>query len=122
MLRTSSTTAPDIDGVILHLSGTAGMAESGQLSMLLSQVVAGQPRRVIFDFSGLDLLTSICIGEMVGFRKSLMTGLESDGRGPARIVIAGARPGINQSLRFTRLNELFELFADVESARAAMKG
>jgi hypothetical protein len=98
------------------------MSEAGQLAMLLTAVVAGQPRRVIFDVGGLDMLTSICIGEMITFRKSLMDAAAADTRGPARVVIAAAKPGIGQSLRFTRLNELFELFADVESARAALKG
>lgn len=122
MLRTSTTTAADIDGVIVHMSGTAGMSEAAQLSMLLTAVLAGQPRRVVFDIGGLDMLTSICIGEMITFRKSLMDAAAHDTRGPARVVIAAAKPGIGQSLRFTRLNELFELFADVESARAALKG
>lgn len=97
------------------------MAESGQFSMLLNQLASGQPRRVVFDFSGLELLTSICIGEMIAFRKSVMSSLAHDGRGPGRIVIAGAAPGINQSLRFTRLDELFELFQDVDAARATLK-
>lgn len=121
MLRTSTTHATDIEGVIVHLSGTAGMSEAGQLSMLLSSLAAGQPRRVILDFTGLELLTSICIGELITFRKSVMSACEVDGRGQGRIVIAGAQSWINQSLRFTRLDELFELFPDVESARAALK-
>ena len=76
---------------------------------------------MILDFEGLELLTSICIGELIVFRKNVLSACEADGRGTGRVVIAGSRPFINQSLRFTRLDELFELFADVDTARAALK-
>jgi anti-anti-sigma regulatory factor len=121
VLRTSTTPAPDIGGLIVHLSGTAGMAEADQLQMLLNNIVSGRPRRVIFDFTGLELLTSICIGEMITFRKSLLAEVAAETGEKGRVVIASAAKGINQSLRFTRLDELFELFPDVGAARAALK-
>ena len=96
------------------------MAEADQLQLLLNGIAAGQPRRVIFDLAGLELLTSICIGELITFRKAIMSAATEDGRGGARVVIAGAAPGINKSLRFTRLDELFELFTDADAARAAL--
>ncbi|MDP1663195.1 MAG: STAS domain-containing protein [Phycisphaerales bacterium] len=120
MLRATTTAAPDIDGVIVHLAGTAGMAEADQLEMLLNGIAAGRPRRVVFDFTGLELLTSICIGELITFRKTVRVETEASGAA-GRVVIAGAVKGINQSLRFTRLDELFDLYPDVATARAALK-
>ena len=123
MLRTSTTHATDIEGVIVHLSGTAGMADLDQFSMLLDSIAAAAPppRRVILDFEGLELLTSICIGKLITFRQSVLSACEADGRGTGRIVIAGAQSWVNQSLRFTRLDALFEMFPDVATARAALK-
>jgi len=121
VLRTSTTPAPDIDGVIVHIAGTAGMTEVGQLTTLLSAVVAGQPRHAVIDMTGLDLLTSICIGEMVAFRRAVIAAGRESGAPSGKVVIAGAREMINKSLRYARLNELFELYPDVAAARTALK-
>jgi len=111
---------PAIDGIIVRLSGAATFEESGRLQELLAPLAEACPRGVVLDFSKLEIITSLCIGVLVAFRKGVIAG-PPDEHQPGRVVIASASAGINRSLKFTRLDDLFELFDDVSSAVAALR-
>ncbi len=122
MFTISSTPEPSIDGVIVKLVGSA-MSEAGQqLQMRLTFIIAGHPRNVVLDLAGLEAISSLNIGELVSFRKSILAGPPGTHQAApyGRVVIASASPMIEKTLTFTRLHELFPLYPDVQAAVAAL--
>lgn len=109
------------DGVVVKMTGAATMEAAPQLSMALMRVVAGHPRWVVLDFSDLQLLTSICIGELVAFRNGVLRG-RGGGEAGGVVVVAGATEFVNRSLTFSRLDTVFPLYPSVDAAIASVKG
>ena len=124
MFTITTTPEPAIDGVIIKLTGSL-MADAGQqLQMKLTFALAGHPRNVILDMAGLEMISSLNIGELVSFRRGILAGPPGTPAGGApygKVVIAGASPLIEKSLTFTRLDQLFPLYPDMASALAAVQ-
>lgn len=130
-----------IHGLIIRLQGAAVVDYADDLERSLNAAVARRPTNVVLDLQGLTIITSLCIGKLVVFRKAVIAGAAPAPAGPARkvmvseirgdrandgphgrVVIAGAKEGVSRSMKFTRLDELFELFPTVEAAVKALKG
>lgn len=126
MFTITTTPEPSIDGIVIKMTGAATVDAGPKLQMKLTFAVASHPRNVVLDMSELEILTSLCIGELVSFRKATLAGRpgehDGDGHPPGLVAIAGASELINKSLRFTRLDQLFPLYPDVASALAAIRG
>lgn len=125
MFTITTTPEPAISGLIIKLTGSL-MAESGQqLQMKLTFALAGHPRNVVLDLTGLEMISSLNIGELVSFRRAILAGPPgtdtSDTIPYGQVVIAGASPMIQKTLTFTRLDQLFPLYTDVPTAIAAAK-
>jgi anti-anti-sigma factor len=100
------------DGVVvLVLRGSADIHCEVLLEEVLAKIAKGRPRRVIFDLRGIDILTSLAIGVLVGFRARVMNEGGS-------VVMAGTPEPIARTMRFTRVSELFQRYGTVEEARA----
>jgi anti-anti-sigma regulatory factor len=130
---------PVIDGLIIRLQGAAVVDHAEQLEKSLTAALAKHPANVVLDLRELAIITSLCIGKLVVFRKGVISGagtktaagqpvtvaeIRGDRENEAvhgRVVIAGAKEGVSRSMKFTRLDELFELFPTVESAVKALK-
>jgi anti-anti-sigma regulatory factor len=122
MFTVTSTPEPAIDGVIVKMAGAATGTAGAELQMKLTFIVAGHPRGVIFDFSALEMISSLNIGELVAFRKAILAGPPGyHGSDYGKAVIAGASPMMLKALTFTRLDQIFPLYPDVASAIEALR-
>jgi hypothetical protein len=128
MFTITTTPEPAIDGAVIKLTGSF-MAEAGQqLQMKLTFALAGHPRNVVLDLTGLEMISSLNIGELVSFRRAILAGPPAEEGAAASgttpyglVVIAGASPMIQKTLTFTRLDQLFPLYPDIPSAIAAVQ-
>lgn len=102
------------DGVVVvALRGSADIHSDAVLEAALAKVELGLPRRVVLDMRGLDILTSLAIGVLVGFRARVL----QRGAG-ASVVMARVPEPIVKSMRFTRISALFQCYGTVDEARA----
>ncbi|MDP1663194.1 MAG: STAS domain-containing protein [Phycisphaerales bacterium] len=106
--------APD-GVVVVALRGSADIHSDAVLEEALERVEVAKPRRVVFDLRGLDILTSLAIGVLVGFRARVLH------RG-GTVVMACVPEPIVKSMRFTRVSALFQCFRTVEEAHASGGG
>jgi anti-anti-sigma factor len=101
-----------VDGVVVvAMRGSGDIHCETILQEALADVAKKRPRRVILDLRGLDILTSLAIGVLVGFRARVMHEGGS-------VVMTGVAEPIVRSMRFTRVSELFQRYATVDEARA----
>ncbi len=107
---------PGPDGVVVvALRGSADIHSDAVLEEALARVEVARPRRIVLDLSGLDILTSLAIGVLVGFRARV---LQRSGT----VVMAAVPEPIVKSMRFTRVSALFQCFRTVEEARGGAGG
>jgi anti-anti-sigma factor len=99
-------------GVVLRLEGEAQVPAVDRMQLALLRLVARRVRFVVVDLSGLNLLSSLALGALVGFRRDLV-------RLGGRVRIAGVQPGVYESMKATRLHTLFEFCDTVAEALAA---
>lgn len=122
MFTFTTTPEPSIDGLVVKMAGSATGEAGAQIQMKLTFIVAGHPRAVIVDMSALEMISSLNIGELVSFRKAILAGPPGHHGGPyGKVVIAGASPMILKALTFSRLDQIFPIYADIPSAIEAMK-
>lgn len=110
----------------MQLAGSATVNEAELLQEQLALIADDRPACVVIDMSKLDIITSLCIGVLVSFRKTVLAGRPAAERledsEPGLVVVAGASPFVNKSLAFARLDQVFKLYPDVDSATAALRG
>lgn len=99
---------------IVGLRGSADIHSTDQLQQALDALAAQKPKAFVLDLSGVDILTSLAIGVLVGFRKSVM-----DAGGT--VVLSGVPEPIAKTLRFTRVSELFVRYGTAAEASAALR-
>jgi anti-anti-sigma factor len=99
-------------GLLVSVHGTAGVANLDSLDSILTRVLATRPSLVVLDFVGLTMLSSLAMGMLISFRRSLA-------RWGGRVKFASTSPSIRESLETARLTDLFELHATVEEAFAS---
>ena len=120
MLAIETSQEPTIRGVVVHMTGSAVVDDADNLQKALDAVAAEHPLNVVLDLHDLAIITSTCISKLVNFRKAIIArGSDSPVHG--RVVMAAAKDGVSRSMRFTRLDELFEMFPTVEAAVAALR-
>jgi len=95
--------------VVIHLRGEADGANAEHLSEHLYPVLDRDPIRVVLNLADLEFINSLGLGALIEFRNELAS------RG-GQLRLAGATASVLEVLRKTRLNELFPLFDDTESA------
>lgn len=101
------------DGVaVVVMVGSADIHSEGALEQALLKVSAAKPKLVVLDLRAIDILSSLAIGVLVGFRSRVIEG-------GGKVVMAGVPEPIAKTMRFTRVSELFVRYGTVEEARAA---
>jgi anti-anti-sigma factor len=100
----------EADGTsLVRLSGDAGFPDADRLADALAAVAARRPRQVVVELCELGFISSLAIGVLVTFKYRLK-------RQGGRLIIVGARPRIEETLRVARV------FDDVMANGAARAG
>jgi anti-anti-sigma factor len=94
--------------VAVWLRGEAGVAEAGVLEKALSRLVTRRPARVIFDLSGLRLLSSLALGVLADYRRAAVRAGVRVGRAST------LQPAVCEALERAELMHLFEVVGDAE--------
>ncbi len=102
------------DLMILRADGGLNASTAGQLSEQVTALVKGGVRNIIVDCSKLDIISSIGLGSLL----LLHTRSKSAG---GEVKLCGLKGSIVQIVRMTKLDSLFEMYADVEEARLAFR-
>ncbi len=100
--------------LIIKASGTLNSQTADQFVESIGKMVDVRLWNIIVDCSELDHLSSYGLGVLVRLHKQMDNKL-------GEIKIASAKGRIVDILRLTRLNKLFEIYPDVQSARQAFK-
>ena len=87
--------------------------ESQQIEDLVTQLLSQGNTGIIFDITGLVRIDSTGIGRFISSYNKI------EGAG-ARMGIAAATPHLRECFRATQLDRVFQFFADVPAARAAI--
>jgi anti-anti-sigma factor len=113
------TIEPVVDGTgggagvcVVRIRGSADIHSEEQMEKVLGKIADVEPRLVVLDLEGVDILTSLAIGVLVGFRSRIV----SHG---GRVVMAQVPELIAKTMRFTRVSELFVRYGSVADAAAS---
>jgi anti-anti-sigma factor len=98
--------------IIVSLSGSANLASEPLLDRETTRMAAARPALLVLELSGLELITSLAIGQLVALAHSIR-------RHGGDVVLAGVPELIIQVLDRTRLRTFFRTFDSVESALAS---
>ena len=101
------------DLMILRADGGLNASTAGQLSEQVTALVKGGVRNIIVDCSKLEIISSIGLGSLLLHTRSKSAGGE--------VKLCGLKGSIVQIVRMTKLDSLFEMYADVEEARLAFR-
>lgn len=110
------TYAQEIDGDLLILTADGGInrGTAQQLIESIAKLVEAGVRRIIIDFSKVDLITSSGISTLLLLNRSMRH------RG-AEVKLAGLHGMVAQVLQLSRLDRVFEMYPDVPQARLAFR-
>lgn len=101
-------------GVLVTLSGRADLAADHDLAQLVTRLAAARPPVLIFDLSGLTLITSLALGHLVSLWHALKLH-------KCRMPLTGLQPDILGVLEKARLNAYFEIHPTLDQALAALQ-
>lgn len=110
------TYAHEIDGdlLILKVDGGINRGTATQLVEGVTRLVDGGVRRIVVDFSDVEMITSTGISTLLLLSRSMRN------RG-AEVKLAGLHGMVAQVLQLTRLDKIFDLYPDVGQARLAFR-
>ena len=97
--------------VVVRINGSADIHSEELLEKALLKIAATEPRYVVVDLGGVDILTSLAIGALVAFRTRVMAA-------GGRVSLASVPELIAKTMRFTRVSELFVRYGTVAEAKA----
>lgn len=98
------------DGVVVAaLVGSLNDVDSDELLARVDSAIGGGSTRIVLDCAGLDFVSSYGLGVLVRLRKRL-----AGAGGEAKL--AAVPETVKGVLRLTRLDKVFSLYPDVESA------
>jgi len=100
---------PRPEGVIARLEGSAANAEVDSLHDTLADLLNQRVDHVVLDLQRLEYLASMALAELIQFRRDMQAY-------GGRLRLAGARDNIAELFHQTRLNDIFPMFDDPESA------
>jgi anti-anti-sigma factor len=98
----STTLADKQDTVVVTLEGRIALEEANALDAELRDLAARNPlpSQVVIDLSRLDYISSIGLGVLVAFRKTLR---------PTRVVLRNAQPLVRTLLQHANLHAIFTI-------------
>lgn len=96
---------------IAALVGSASMFEVDAMSRVLDRIAAGHPKKLVLDFSKLEFMASLALGQIVALNRSVkMHG--------GSLAIAGASEEILGVLSRSNMQALMPIVATVDEALA----
>lgn len=110
------TYAQEIEGDLLVLTADGGInrGTATQLVDSITKLVDAGVRRIVIDFSKVELITSTGISTLLLLNRSMRN------RG-AEVKLAAMRGMVAQVLQLMRLDKIFEMYPDVNQARLAFR-
>lgn len=100
------------EALVIALRGSGDASNADTIGLQLSALAAEHPRRVVLDLSGLDYLSSLAVGQIVAFHRSVkLSGGE--------MIIAGAQPVVREVLVRCRIDALVAIVPRVSDALAS---
>lgn len=102
-------TLPHPLGLVIRITGQAGINNVESLADDLMKISARKPKLVVFDLSGLDFIASIGMGVLMAFRQELA-------RSGGIVRVAAAQPMVLDAFKRACLNALFNTCASVDEA------
>ncbi len=97
------------DSVVIHLRGAADTLGLNTLKAALDHVRRNGIRRVVVECSGLKYANSSALGHLAAFRRQMYVQ-------GGRVVLAGVRGPVEQSLRLLRMDKVFRVYPDLDAA------
>jgi anti-anti-sigma factor len=95
--------------MVIRIKGEGRVDSAGPLLDALLAPAARRPAVVTLDLSELRFISSLAMGVLVGFRRSIV-------RSGGRVCLAeGLQPAVEQALTQTRLLDLFEAAGDARA-------
>ena len=101
-------------GLIIRISGDAGVDNVGTMETELTRLAAQRPPLVVFDLARLDFIASLGMGALMAFRKGIV-------RNGGIVRIAAARSAVLDAFKRAALRELFNTCDTVDEALTAHK-
>ncbi len=100
--------------MILRADGGLNSGTASQLSEKIAALVAGGVMNIIVDCSQLEVISSLGLSSLLilNTRTRRMGG---------EVKLCGIKGSIMQVIRMTKLDRVFEVYADVESAKLAFR-
>jgi anti-sigma B factor antagonist len=99
--------------LVLAVEGELDLASAPTLKWELAEALAGGPRRVILDLSGVTFIDSTALGVLVTARRGLASG--------SRLVLCGARADVLAVFELTGLDATFEIVPTLVEAITAVR-
>ena len=96
-------------GLIIKISGDAGVQNVAEMERELTRISAAHPKLVVFDLSDLDFIASLGMGALMSFRKGVV-------RAGGTVRLAAAKPAVLDAFKRAALKELFNTCATVDEA------
>lgn len=94
---------------VVHLSGAAGIDEADRLSRELRQVASETHGRLVLNLTDLEFICSMGLGALI---VAHIAGQKRD----CEVRLAGPQPAVREVLQTTRLDRIFPLYDDLNSA------
>lgn len=96
---------------VLSIAGEVDMFSSPQARNAIMELVKQRVPRVIVELSGVSYMDSSGVA-------TLIEGLQLCQKYNGKLVVAGLRDNVREVFELTRLDKIFEIFKDVETAEA----
>ncbi|MSQ89946.1 MAG: STAS domain-containing protein [Phycisphaerales bacterium] len=102
------------DLLVLRADGGLNTGTSSQLSDQVTTLVQGGVQKIVVDCTKLEIISSLGLSSLL----MLHTRIKRVG---GEVKLCGLKGAIVQVLAITKLDKVFELYPDVESARLAFR-
>jgi anti-anti-sigma factor len=98
----------------VNLSGRLMMADANEVREKLKQIIEQGSGKLLIDLDGLTFIDSSGCSVLISAFKAIRTR-------QGRLVLCSLSPEIQSLIELTRLNEIFEIFAEKEAALSALQ-
>jgi anti-anti-sigma factor len=108
-LSVTSTTDAANGVTVVRVVGDARLGTIAELQRHMTRIVAGHPKKVVLDLSGLQFIASLAMGTLIAFSSS------TKGHG-GRVLLAGPKGDVMHALLRARVDAVMPIFDDAKKA------
>lgn len=106
-------TEPDDEPIVVSIGTRLLPEEHAELKAAVKERIEKGGRKFVLDLSRMDLVTTPFLGLLVTLQKAIA-------QAGGRMVLSGPSPYTREILDLTRLSRVFEVHADLESAKRSL--